>query len=227
MGATKQLAERYVRSLEHASPTRFGVVRFGNVLGSASSVLPIWASQIAEGGPITLTDQRMTRYFMTIPEAAALVLQAAALSGDPNAGPGEVFVLDMGEPVPIIDLARRFAAAHGLRALLPQDLDQPPHTIGAAVRIRITGNRPGEKLHEQLAHDPAGLRPTAVAGIQRWSAEPVNLEDAGAIAQRLQPLCDHPDPGAVIDAIAAEVPDFIRTRGKSDLDESDQQGRAA
>src|SRR5690606_33258400 len=108
MGATKRLAERYIHWLDEQSrragaATRFGMVRFGNVLGSACSVLTIWSAQLAEGGPLTVTDPRMTRYFMTIPEAATLVIQAAALAGDDAGAP--VYVLDMGEPVRIVDLA--------------------------------------------------------------------------------------------------------------------------
>ena len=111
------------------------MVRFGNVLGSACSVLPIWTEQIRRGGPITVTDAQMTRYFMTIPEAAGLVLQAATFSEQG----GEVFLLDMGEPHRIYDLAERFIRLHGFEP----NVDMP---------IRITGIRSGEKLFEQLAY---------------------------------------------------------------------------
>ena len=129
------------------------MVRFGNVLGSAGSVLDIWSSEISEGGPLTVTDPRMTRYFMTIPEAAALVIQSAALV-DPQAASSAVFLLDMGEPVRVLDLAHRFIALHG----------HGPETI----RIVYTGARPGEKLHEQLAFDTEAVRPTAHPDIRLW-----------------------------------------------------------
>ena len=134
MGASKHLAERYVHSVAANSKTKFVVTRFGNVLGSAGSVVPIFRRQIADGGPITITDFRMTRYFMTIPEASQLVLQAAAMGQG-----GEIFVLDMGEPVHIIDLAKDMIRLSGL----PEK----------AIEIHEIGLRPGEKLHEELYFD--------------------------------------------------------------------------
>ncbi|MEM7628851.1 MAG: polysaccharide biosynthesis protein [Planctomycetota bacterium] len=158
MGATKRLAETYVHALASwqresgAARTRLCMVRFGNVLGSAGSVLTVWGQQLAEGHAVTLTDRRMTRYFMTIPEAAGLVVQAGALSGAGNGSSGEVFVLDMGEPVRIADLAERFCRVHGLE----------PSWSGApgCAHLVETGIRPGEKLHEVLSYEAEALGQT-------------------------------------------------------------------
>ena len=158
MGMTKRLAELYVQYVSKRSQTRFAMVRFGNVLGSTGSVLDIWAKQLAEGGPITVTDPGMTRYFMMIPEAAALVMQSAALLDAPSSA-GDVFILDMGQPVRIVDLALRFIEAHGLCPKLP-DAAAASEATGE-MRIVFTGARPGEKRHEQLARDPHALVPTA------------------------------------------------------------------
>lgn len=161
MGATKRLAEVYVHTLAgwagaSAARTKLCMVRFGNVLGSAGSVLTVWAQQLAEGQAVTLTDRRMTRYFMTIPEAAGLVVQAGALSGTSGgasgAASGEVFVLDMGEPVRIADLAERFCRAHGL---------EPSWTGEGEATLIETGIRPGEKLHEALSYEAEALGTTA------------------------------------------------------------------
>jgi FlaA1/EpsC-like NDP-sugar epimerase len=147
MGTTKRLAEMVLQAKAASqvlkfgdipSKTRFSMVRFGNVLGSSGSVVPLFRKQIAEGGPITLTDERMTRYFMTIPEAAQLVIQAAAMANG-----GDVFVLDMGQPVKILDLAKRMVELSGLTVL---DKNKPMGDI----EIQVTGLRPGEKLYEEL-----------------------------------------------------------------------------
>lgn len=143
MGATKRLAEMVLQALAEeaaasGSTTCFSMVRFGNVLGSSGSVVPLFRQQIKKGGPITLTDTEMTRYFMTIPEAAQLVIQAGAMGTG-----GDVFVLDMGQPVKIVDLARRMVELSGLTV---QDADNPQGDIA----IEVTGLRPGEKLYEEL-----------------------------------------------------------------------------
>jgi len=131
MGATKRIAEMIITNLNERSTTQFAVVRFGNVLGSRGSVVPIFEEQIKKGGPLTVTDFRMTRYFMTISEASSLVIQSGF-----QAHGGEIFVLDMGEPVKIIDLARRIIALSGYNK---GDID-----------IVETGIRPGERLFEEL-----------------------------------------------------------------------------
>jgi FlaA1/EpsC-like NDP-sugar epimerase len=139
MGASKRYAEMILQAIAYTKPrTKFSMVRFGNVLGSSGSVVPLFRQQIKDGGPITLTDERITRYFMTIPEAAQLVIQSGSMALG-----GDVFVLDMGEPVKILDLARRMVELSGLSL---KNVDYPLGDI----EISITGLRPGEKLYEEL-----------------------------------------------------------------------------
>ena len=142
MGASKRLAEMILQALaQSASKTKFSMVRFGNVLNSSGSVVPKFRQQIKDGGPVTVTDLRMTRYFMTIPEAAQLVIQAGALATG-----GDVFLLDMGEPVKIVDLARRMIELSGLDVKDAQNLE-------GDIEIEEIGLRPGEKLYEELLID--------------------------------------------------------------------------
>jgi FlaA1/EpsC-like NDP-sugar epimerase len=142
MGASKRLAEMVLQALAangaESNATIFSMVRFGNVLDSSGSVVPLFRRQIADGGPITLTHPEVTRYFMTIPEAAQLVIQAGAMAKG-----GDVFVLDMGEPVKIADLAKHMVELSGLEV---RDDNNPEGDI----EIEITGLRPGEKLYEEL-----------------------------------------------------------------------------
>lgn len=144
MGGTKRLAELLVQDMaKRTTQTQFSIVRFGNVLGSSGSVLPRFREQIGRGGPVTLTDENVTRYFMTLTEAARLVLIAGAFFGQGDQNQASVFVLDMGQPVKIRDLAERMIAAAGLRPCTAEN----PH---GDIEIVITGLRPGEKLHEEL-----------------------------------------------------------------------------
>ncbi len=178
MGATKRLAELYVQSLaSQQGPTRrtqFSIVRFGNVLGSACSVLPIWSQQLAEGGPITVTDPRMTRFFMTIHEAASLVIQSGSIPADPTKP--VVYVLDMGDPIRIFDLAQRFCRLHGYEPKIvdaANTLAVHPDLLadGPSIDIHLTGARPGEKLHEELAYRTDNLVPGQYPGIFALSNE--------------------------------------------------------
>lgn len=142
MGTTKRIAEIYCQNLNSRSKTRFLTTRFGNVLGSSGSVIPLFQKQIAVGGPVTVTDKKITRYFMTIPEAVSLILQAGAMGHG-----GEIFVLDMGEPVLIDQLARQMIELSGLR-------------VDHDIKIVYTGLRPGEKLYEELLHESEALQKT-------------------------------------------------------------------
>jgi O-antigen biosynthesis protein WbqV len=204
MGATKRLAEAYGiaadrKAREDGKPTRVAIVRFGNVLGSAASVLRIWSAQVAEGQPITITDRRMTRYFMTIGEAALLVAHAGAL--EPQSEPG-VFVLDMGEPVEIATLAERFTRAHGLTPVW-NDGGAPGEQV-----ILETGVRPGEKLHEALVHAAEELVKTACPGVLRLSGAddgPDGFEAARALADMAT--------SADRDAVMAELRRWVPTLG--------------
>ncbi|MDA9985696.1 polysaccharide biosynthesis protein, partial [Alphaproteobacteria bacterium] len=145
MGASKRLAEIICQTLQlDNEKTCFSIVRFGNVLGSSGSVVPLFKKQIEDGGPITLTHIDVTRYFMTIPEAAQLVIQAGAIAKG-----GDVFVLDMGKPVKIIDLAKRMAVLSGLQPIL----NSKTKSQQGEVAITVTGLRPGEKLFEELSYD--------------------------------------------------------------------------
>ena len=221
MGATKRLAELYVLGRDRAGElgaTKACMVRFGNVLGSACSVLPIWSAQLREGAAMTVTDARMTRYFMTIPEAAALVAQSAAMAGDEPSAP--VYVLDMGEPVRILDLASRFATAHGLRPVVRGDAvrgeDDPRMGDESVAEIVLTGARPGEKQHEELAYAAELLRPTRHPAVRAMLSP--SAPEAARVAEMVAAMDgarSADDASAVIAAIAQYVPEWrgARPRG--------------
>ncbi len=189
MGATKRAAEMYVQAMSQRSRTKFVAVRFGNVLGSAGSVVPIFKEQIARGGPVTVTDPEMRRYFMTIPEATQLVLQAASMGEG-----GEIFVLDMGEPVKIVDLARDLISLSGL-------------TPDEDIEIVFTGIRPGEKLFEELSTDTENASKTRHPKIfigripsQDWSRVLLGLKNLAGVVDA--------DPEDVRAALADMVPEY-------------------
>ncbi len=212
MGATKRLAETYTQALHRQaravspSATRFSMVRFGNVLGSACSVLPIWSSQIEAGRPITVTDSRMTRYFMTIAEAAMLVIQAASLPAADFSAP--VYVLDMGEPVRILDLARRFLSALGFTPHVSGEPASLSHTDQSA-EIILTGARPGEKLHEELAYSAEQLNSTQHPGIRSWTSEASLRVNMPQLVADLRAVRESADRDPVLAAIRRHVPEMI------------------
>lgn len=196
MGTTKRLAELVLQALSaRGSATRFAMVRFGNVLGSSGSVVPLFRQQIRVGGPITITHADITRYFMTIPEAAQLVIQAGAMATG-----GEVFVLDMGDPVKIIDLARNMIELSGLEV---RDAENPDGDI----EIEVVGLRPGEKLYEELliGDNPA---PTNHPRIMKANEYHIAWSDLQRDLSKLKDAMDKSDVPAVRDMLKSLVPEF-------------------
>ena len=184
MGASKRLAEGICQALDviearRAGGTRFVTVRFGNVLGSTGSVVPLFQRQLAAGGPLTVTHPDISRYFMTTREAVELVLQASALAAADDEARGKLFVLDMGEPVKIVDLAQQMIRLAGKRP----DRD---------VRIEFIGLRPGEKLHEELFHEQEPLVPTRAPGIRLAAPRVI---DYAMLARALDELAEHAHEG--------------------------------
>ncbi|HOB76138.1 MAG TPA: nucleoside-diphosphate sugar epimerase/dehydratase [Phycisphaerae bacterium] len=192
MGCTKRVAEMYVQQLgsHGGSRTEFVTVRFGNVLGSSGSVVPIFKEQIARGGPVTVTHREMTRYFMTIPEAAQLVLQAGAMGVG-----GEIFLLDMGEPVKIYDLAVDLITLSGLRP-------------GVDIDIQITGMRPGEKLFEELSIDGEDASRTAHPKIGIIKKRPEDFDRVCEGIERLVSIADTATPEEIRAELQKVVPEY-------------------
>ena len=198
MGQSKALCEWIVESFGQRRDvtTRFVAVRFGNVLNSSGSVIPTFRRQIEKGGPVTVTHPDMTRFFMTIPEAVSLVVQAGAIGGR-----GQVFVLDMGEPVRIVDLAANMIRLSGHEPRLPGEVDAGPRDV----RIQFIGSRPGEKIHEQLWSDDEAVGETTHPKIKRLSRPPV---DAAWLAEQigeLERLTDEGDTLEVVGKLSAIV----------------------
>ncbi len=191
MGCTKRVAEMYVQSMNENSNTRFVAVRFGNVLGSRGSVIPLFKKQIAKGGPVTVTHPDMKRYFMTIPEASQLVLQAGAMAKG-----GEVFVLDMGEPVRIYDLAKDLITLSGL---IP-DKD---------IEIKITGLRPGEKLFEELLSAEDGTEKTTH---QKIFTARIKKIDKAELDKQIAEIEEITDGDKVVIALQKIVPTYTPNR---------------
>ncbi len=189
MGATKRMCEMIVQSQSASGKVKYSCTRFGNVLGSAGSVIPLFKKQIASGGPITLTDKRIIRYFMTIPEASQLVLESGAMAKN-----GELFVLDMGEPVKILDLALNMIQLSGVND----------------IKIIETGLRPGEKLYEELLVKTEALTKTQNDLIFIEKDEPLSKAEIAEKLRVLKEACDTGDDDVAREALRQVVPTFKR-----------------
>jgi FlaA1/EpsC-like NDP-sugar epimerase len=191
MGSSKRIAEMYIQDLNRTSETHFVTVRFGNVLGSDGSVVPIFKKQIAEGGPVTVTHPEMKRYFMTIPEASQLVLQAATMGKG-----GEIFVLDMSEPVKIVDLARELITLSGFRP-------------GEDIEMVFTGPRVGEKLFEELRIEGEDMQRTRHPKISIWKNIPMDRKKLRAGINELVNIAKAQNNSQIVQKIKELVPEYI------------------
>jgi FlaA1/EpsC-like NDP-sugar epimerase len=191
MGTTKRVAELYLQTLSERGSTRFVAVRFGNVLGSAGSVIPIFREQIQRGGPVTVTHPDMRRFFMTIPEASQLVLQAATMGKG-----GEIFILDMGEPVRIVDLAEDLIRLSGLRP-------------GEDVEIQFSGVRPGEKLYEELSVADESADKTYHPKIFVGRIAGARSDELHAALARLEPATQELDAERMRELVRPIVPEMV------------------
>ncbi|AET70533.1 putative nucleoside-diphosphate sugar epimerase [Desulfosporosinus orientis DSM 765] len=199
MGATKRVAEMIIQSFDRQSQTRFVAVRFGNVLGSRGSVIPTFKKQIAKGGPVTVTHPEMVRYFMTIPEASQLVIQAGAMAQG-----GEVFILDMGKPVKIVDLARDLIRLSGLEV----DVD---------IKIEYTGIRPGEKLYEELLTAEEGTTSTKHQRIFVAKPNGIDVAEIEGLVQLIRERGSYLTREEIITELAEVVPGFQQLPEKTEM----------
>ncbi len=190
MGASKRIAEMYVQKLNEQQKTQFITTRFGNVLGSNGSVIPLFQKQIENGGPVTVTDERITRFFMTIPEACQLVLEAATMGKG-----GEIFVFEMGQSVKILDLAKKMIQLSGLE-------------IGKDIELKFTGLRPGEKLYEELLANEENTIPTHHQKIMIANTR-IETDEQMQRIQTLVELCVEQDNTALVTQMKKIVPEFI------------------
>ncbi|MBO4367467.1 MAG: polysaccharide biosynthesis protein, partial [Clostridia bacterium] len=198
MGATKRVTEMLIQMFAKHTDMKCMAVRFGNVLGSHGSVIPLWEQQIRSGGPVTVVDPNITRYFMTIPEAAQLVLQAGALAQS-----GSIYVLNMGTPVRMMDLAEKLIRFYGYRP-------------GTDMQIRITGLRPGEKMYEELMMDSERRQMTATSHDRIMIAPPIDM-DLDAFGRELDELRASLDTGddAIIESLVKITGTYVPNRKKA------------
>ena len=196
MGATKRMGEMVIQHYAQESKTVFAAVRFGNVLGSNGSVIPIFKKQIAAGGPVTVTHPDIERFFMTIPEASRLVIQAGGMATG-----GEIFILDMGDPVKIVDLAKSLITLSGLR-------------VDEDIKIEYVGLRPGEKMYEELLMDEENTLPTKIKGVMISTGPDVGYEEVERKLDTLAEALKGTDDDA-LDALVKSVPTYTITKNQA------------